>query len=184
MRIISRGIGSGSGNHRLWSRVDAPNASRIVITGKSMHYSGTGMSHDRNAINQRYFETHFRVDGPQTLWPEKFVIISACATTGESWTEQETAVANRNLANVLHARSAWLTRILGFSPTTGHAEPSWAVDLPVDEACDIGLRFRQDAIYRVEHDDLFVLLCRAPSVRGRVGSFRQRIETGGGASKA
>ena len=140
------------------------------------------MLDERNAISQEYFETRFRVDGPAPVWPEKFVIISACATTGESWTQEETAVADRNLARVLQAGSDWLTRVVGFSPITGHAEPSWAVNVPVEEACAIGLLFRQDAIYQVNHDDLFVLLCKAPSVRARVGAFRQRVEGGGGSS--
>jgi len=184
MPTISRGIGRGSGSHRPSGYVEGPNQTGIVITGEYMRDSAAAMIDERNAISHEYFETRFRVDGPAPVWPESFVIISACATTGESWTEEETFVANRNLARVLQAASDWLTRVVGFSPITGHAEPSWAVDVPVDEACRIGLLFRQDAIYHVDHDDLCVLLCRAPSVRERVGSFRQRVEAGGSASTA
>lgn len=157
---------------------------RIVIIGEYTRDSAATVIDERNAFSQAYFETHFRVDTPGHEWPEKFVIISACATTGESWTEEETAAADRNLLGALHARGEWLARVIGFSPTTRHSEPIWAVDVPADEACRIGLLFRQDAIYEVDHDDLFVLSCKAPGVRARVGSFRQRLEAGASSSTA
>jgi len=44
-------------------------------------------------------------------------------------------------------------RITGFSPSTGHAEPGWAVALPLVECRAIGNRYYQDAIYSVEGDE-------------------------------
>src|SRR6516225_1853575 len=65
-------------------------------------------------------------------------------------------------------RGGWMVRLFGYSPTSGHAEPSWAADLPLDEGCNIGQRFRQDAIYHVKNDELSVTRCdesRATSAR-------------------
>jgi len=47
-------------------------------------------------------------------------------------------------------------------PCTGdHAEPSWAAELSFEEGCDLGLRFRQDAIYVVADGTLFLSYCDA-----------------------
>ena len=40
----------------------------------------------REPMNPSYFETHFRLETPISDWPCEFVIITAHATTGESWT--------------------------------------------------------------------------------------------------
>jgi hypothetical protein len=110
-----------------------------------------------------------------TDWPSEFVIISAFATTGESWTTQENEDADHRLASELRSRGGWFARIVAYSPTTGHAEPSWAVDLALDEGFDFGRRFRQDAIYHVKEDELSVARCNQ-GVLVRVGSFRQRLD--------
>jgi hypothetical protein len=68
-------------------------------------------------------------------------------------------------------------RITGFSPHSGHAEPGWAAEIPFDEACNIGLRFRQDALYHILDDDLSVSYCDGRRQRIPVGSFRERVET-------
>jgi hypothetical protein len=36
-------------------------------------------------LDPAYFETRFRCDGPLPVWPTRFAIISAHATTGERW---------------------------------------------------------------------------------------------------
>jgi hypothetical protein len=116
---------------------------------------------DVTPMHSAYFETRFRTSQPITDWPPEFVILSAFATTGETWTAQQNEDADRHLASELRTRGGgWLVRIVGYSPTSGHAEPSWAVSLPLDEACNIGQRFHQDAIYHVKNDELSVTRCK------------------------
>jgi hypothetical protein len=127
-------------------------------------------------MNSAYFETRFRPARPVAAWPSEFVIISAFATTGESWTPEQNEVADRRLAADLGARGLWLERITGYSPTTGHSEPSWAVELPLDEARAAGLRFHQDAIYYVREGRLSVTHCDAHREHVHVDSFRARLD--------
>jgi hypothetical protein len=127
-------------------------------------------------FNPVYFETRFRMNQPVTDWPSEFVIISAYATTGESWASHRNEAADQSLASELRTRARWLVRIVGYSPTSGHAEPSWAADLSFDEGCEFGRRFRQDAIYHVMNDDLSVTRCTEHRVLVRLGSFRERLE--------
>lgn len=126
-------------------------------------------------MNPVYFETHFRTPAPAPDWPPEFVIVTAHATTGERWTTAENEAADRKLTEELRQLGAWSARITGYSPRTGHAEPGWAVTLSVDAACDLGLRYRQDAIYHVAGDTLSVSLCDGRRKLVAVGSFRERV---------
>jgi hypothetical protein len=127
-------------------------------------------------MNSSYFETRFRSPRPVTRWPAEFVVISAFATTGQTWTAQQNEDADRTLASDLVARGVWLERVTGYSPATDHAEPSWAVELSLDAACILGLRFHQDAIYHVKDDRLSVTRCIAPHDLVYVDSFRLRLD--------
>lgn len=134
-----------------------------------------------DALHPAYFETCFRLlpEASTIEWPASFGIISAYATTGRKWPEERSLAADRELEAALRASSNQLQRIVGFSPTSGHAEPSWAVELSFDAACDIGLRFHQDAIYFVAGDDLYVSFCDARRRLVAVGRFRERLRAAG-----
>lgn len=123
-----------------------------------------------------YFEVRFLVEEPLPEWPDAFAIITAHATTGEAWTREENEAADRRLHEALVRRSPFLVRITGYSPTTGHAEPGWAAVLSFDEACDLGMQFRQDALFWVSGDDLDVTHCDVRRALISVGSFRQRVD--------
>lgn len=112
-------------------------------------------------------------------WPRRFVILTAYATTGTSWSEDENKDADQRLKEALRSRlgeGGEIRRITGFSPTTGHAEPGWAAPLPFDEACDLGERFLQDALYVVRDDRLFVSYCDERRGLVLVGLFGERLE--------
>lgn len=130
-------------------------------------------------MHPEYFQVRFRTPRPMEPWPRRFVILTAYATTGTSWTDQENLDADRRLEEALRSRlgeEGEPRRITGFSPATGHAEPGWAVPLPFDEACDLGERFLQDALYVVRDDRLFVSYCDERRALVPVGFFRERME--------
>lgn len=128
-------------------------------------------------MHPAYFETHFRTPDLGE-WPPEFVIVSAYATTGESWPLERNIAADQELEKYLRGKSLWIRRITGYSPTTNHAEPSWATDLPFEAACDLGLSFHQDAIYHVLGDVLSVSYCDQRRGLVRVGNFRERVVAG------
>jgi hypothetical protein len=100
-------------------------------------------------MHPAYPKTHFiAADGPHD-WPEQFAIITAYATTGEVWTDQQNEAADQALEAELRATGRWMRRITGYSPppATPHREPGWAVAMDWQDACDLGVevRFLQDA---------------------------------------
>lgn len=127
-----------------------------------------------------YARTLFRSDAGPEEWPERFVILSAFATTGEQWPEERNEAADRALEATLRERSAWVVRVVGFSPDTDHAEPSWAAVVDRAEALRLGREFLQDALYVVTGDTLEVVAC-ADGHAAPVGRFRERVVRGRGA---
>lgn len=94
-----------------------------------------------------YFGVRFRGPWPDLLCPEEFAIITAHATTGEVWSDEENREADIALENLLRATGPRIRRITGYDPGTGHAEAGWAVEMTFESACDLGPRFKQDAIF-------------------------------------
>jgi len=129
------------------------------------------------AYPREYFEVRFAAEQQIDDWPNQFAIITAHATTGEAWPAAENQAADQKLKQEIETAGWWHVRVTGFSPTSDHSEPGWAIDTSMDKACDLGLRYRQDAIYYVNDDCLYVISCE-PSRRHPVevsGSFRQRL---------
>ncbi|BAW80695.1 hypothetical conserved protein [Candidatus Nitrosoglobus terrae] len=130
------------------------------------------------SINPVYFETHFRRLLSWEDWPRAFAIITAYATTGEVWSSAKNEAADRKLAVKLKQQKAWLQRLIGYSPVTGHSEPGWAVALSFDTACNLGQEFYQEAIYYVVGDILHVSFCDHRRTQIPVGCFRSRVHLG------
>lgn len=129
-----------------------------------------------DALLPAYFATYFRQSSPGSDWPEEFAVITAYATTGETWTDEQNAAADRALEAELRNLRRWLRRLTGYSPSTGHAEPGWAVELSLDVACEIGCRYKQDAVYFVRGDLLYVTRCKSSQRKlNPVGVFRERL---------
>ena len=126
-------------------------------------------------MHPAYFEVRFRTDDHVGEWPSEFAVITAYATTGQAWSDEENEAADRELREHLGSLSHFVVRLSGYSPSTGHCEPGWAVAVPYDQACDIGFRFHQDAIYFVEDDSLSVSRC-GERRKIEVGTFSERLD--------
>ena len=121
-----------------------------------------------------YFEVRFEVPERDLHlgWPAEFVILTAYATTGQTWLPEQNAAADGDLAAWCDASGLRRRRITGYSISTGHAEPGWAVELDFSTACRLGVHFRQHACYLVQADQLWIIACADPARRSYVGSFR------------
>ena len=127
-------------------------------------------------MHSAYFETRFTFPGGRPELPASFAIISAFATTGQTWTPERNAKADRALQHELVTRGALPLRVIGSSPDGGHREPSWCAELRLEEARQIGRHFLQDAIYWVEEGMLWVTGCGVPNQRVEVGPFRDHLD--------
>ena len=123
-----------------------------------------------------YFETRFRTEEMFESWPDDFSIITAYATTGEIWSDGLNISQDRRLEGELSRLTAEPRRIIGYSPSSGHAEPGWAVEINLSEALRIGRNFRQDAIYQIRSGDIWVISCSKPNDAFFVDRFLSRLD--------
>ena len=126
-------------------------------------------------MHPAYFEIRFRHRGDDVVWPQSFAIITAYSTTGELWTNEKNKSADKKLEKELQASQLWMHRTTGYSPSTGHAEPGWAVEMSFEMACDVGQRYNQDAIFFVVGDELSVSFCDQRRKQRSVDLFRTRL---------
>ncbi|TAN53377.1 MAG: DUF3293 domain-containing protein [Methylococcaceae bacterium] len=129
----------------------------------------------RTPLHPAYFTTQFTCPEAQASWPAEFAIITAYATTGQNWPDAENVAADQQLEAELRRTARWLCRLTGYSPQDGHAEPGWAAELAFATACDVGLHYRQDAIYYVIGDTLYLSFCDQRRDLVPVGTFRCRV---------
>jgi N-formylglutamate amidohydrolase len=140
----------------------------------------TSTPHSSTTMHQlhpAYFTIAFRTEAPQEHWPDQFVIITAYATTGETWSDERNTEADQRLHAELLLRGCTPLRITGYDPATGHAEPGWAVELPMEEALVVGRAYLQDAIFAVRGDALAVVPCNSLPTQHAIGHFRERVST-------
>ncbi len=83
--------------------------------------------------------------------------------------------ADQRLRAELIRRSCTPVRITGYDPHSGHAEPGWAVELPLTEALELGREYLQDAIFHAKGDVLHVWACRGGHAHAVVGNYRARL---------
>lgn len=123
-----------------------------------------------------YFDTHFKLGLPLQALPDSFAIITALATTGEVWSDQQNKAANESLRAELESAGVLLGPITGYSRVTNHAEPGFAASVGFEEACKLGAKYKQDAIYYVSGGTLFVSHCDHRRSLNPVTRFAERTE--------
>ena len=129
-----------------------------------------------NTFHPAYFEVRFRGEAIPERWPEQFAVITAYATTGEQWSLAENIAADQRLLRQIMDRGLWHLRLTGYSPHDGHAEPGWATRLSLEESCQLGRAFHQDAIFWISDDELWVVKCDEPTTAVKVGLFPERLD--------
>jgi hypothetical protein len=127
-------------------------------------------------LHPAYLNVRFRGPWADRSYPDEFAIITAYATTGETWSGEQNRAADLELESELRATGSWMRRLTGYDPSTGHAEPGWAVELGFEAACDLGRRFQQDAIFWVSGNRVWVAKCGPDRQRMEIGEFVDLFE--------
>lgn len=173
-------VATGHTNQAAWDTLPASGRNLALSDLSSWECAACSTCHEMPAF---YFETHFRLEKPWADYPKQFAIITAYATTGMKWTDQKNQNADRGLEEKLRKLAPWVRRVTGYSPSSGHAEPSWAVPIEFCLACDLGQAHEQDAIYYVKQDTLFVSYCDRRRQLVEVGDFRSGVHQEGSVPK-
>jgi hypothetical protein len=127
-------------------------------------------------LHPSYSKVRFRGPWPDRIHPDEFAIITAYATTGETWPDERNRAADLELESELRRTGCWMRRITGYDPATGHAEPGWAVGIGFQEALDPGRRFKQDAIFWISANRVRVAKCGSDLQSDGCSPFSDRFE--------
>ena len=131
----------------------------------------------KKGMHAAYGEVRFKVPRPPARWPQCFATITGYATTGQIWTDAKNKKADQKLRDFLKKLGVKAFRITGYSEKKhDHAEPGWGAALSFDDACDIGLLFKQDAIFYIIKKTLFVSYCDQRRKLIEVGDFFSRVD--------
>ncbi len=132
--------------------------------------------HESPDLHPAYSKVRFRGPWSDRSHPDEFAIITAYATTGATWPDERNRAAGLELENELRGTGCWMRRLTGYDPETGHAEPGWAVGIRFEEAMDLGRRFRQDAIFWISANRVWVAKCASDLQSAAGGPFSDRFE--------
>jgi len=125
-------------------------------------------------ILPEYLSTYFLADTPSGGWPQNFHIITAY-NPGKMVGAEINAKADEALRKELNLAGSGCFRITGCSQDLKHREPGWGVaGLSDEEAVQIGRKYGQNAIFRIDEKSLFVIGCLSAN-RQEVGSWKERI---------
>ena len=128
-------------------------------------------------LAELYLSTHVTVE-VNGIWvsaPEAVGLIGHSLHVITAWnpghdrpTDAENEVANSQLLDDLEILGASVLPALGSDPNSDHAEKSWAVTGVLDEsAIELGLKYGQVAIFRLDADRQTVLSCDGTWSRSR-----------------
>lgn len=105
-----------------------------------------------------------------------FAIVTAFNPLGENLSCGQNALLDNELQEAINDRSILARSIYGCSPDLSHWEKSWAIFTEKDQAIAIAKSFRQNAMYWVELDQLYLvpaLMTQEEEVA--LGPFSQRL---------
>ncbi|MED7818455.1 MULTISPECIES: DUF3293 domain-containing protein [unclassified Francisella] len=132
---------------------------------------------DQNGLLKWYFQTKFEIPIKPEQYPNQFAIITAYNPKNQLLSDYQNNVRNKILEEELKHKYDWVYKINGFDETTDHKENGFMFNCnTLYEACKLGEKYSQDAIYYVSDNILFVSKC-SPKERKlvQVGDFLSRI---------
>lgn len=108
--------------------------------------------------------------------PDSFIILTACNPKGAVVTDDKNAILHDNLRNTLLAQQLNCFEITGTSPDLSHQETGFAIGVSVEQGITLGCQFRQNAIYYIEHDELWLVPVLMNQVQKTyLGRFTNRL---------
>ncbi|GAA5481106.1 DUF3293 domain-containing protein [Haloferula sargassicola] len=106
-----------------------------------------------------YYDCRFSWENGAPDWPA-FAIVTAHNPMDRRWSGRMNRAADHRLRRLLERRLLAHVRVTCSSPDGSHAEPGWAVRSDRDTALAIARRYKQRAIWWIEHGDLHLVSCR------------------------
>ena len=106
---------------------------------------------------EEYKSTVFQYQDFPADWPKSFAILTAYATTGETWTDEQNKEADQKLETQLRKGGYRIHRISGYSKDLKTHEEGWAVIMDLKRAWDLAVKYKQVALFYYQNDELLLV---------------------------
>jgi len=106
---------------------------------------------------EEYKSTVFQYQDFPADWPKSFAILTAYATTGETWTPEQNVAADQKLEAELRKGGHRIHRISGYSKDLKTHEEGWAVVMDLKTAWDLAVKYKQVALFYYQNDELLLV---------------------------
>jgi hypothetical protein len=106
---------------------------------------------------EEYKSTVFQYQDFPADWPSSFAILTAYATTGETWTDAQNKEADQKLEAELRQGGHRIHRISGYSKDLKTHEEGWAVVMDLKTAWNLAVKYKQVALFYYQNDDLLLV---------------------------
>jgi N-acetylneuraminic acid mutarotase len=106
---------------------------------------------------EEYKSTVFQYQDFPADWPKSFAILTAYATTGETWTDEQNKDADQKLESELRKGGHRIHRISGYSKDLKTHEEGWAVVMDLKTAWNLAVKYKQVALFYYQNDDLLLV---------------------------
>ena len=137
----------------------------------------------KDMVENFFSKTRFKTESKEQrtkllnlLEKENVAIIAGYATTGEQWTDQENIAADAALLQDLKKDIQCPIRVIGYDPESNHSEPSWAANIPLDQAITLATTYKQIAIFYITQDTLTIHSCLSEQPTYEVGAFLDQLD--------
>ena len=136
---------------------------------------------------EEYKSTVFEYQDFPKDWPKSFAILTAYATTGETWTPEQNIEADKQLEAELKKSGYRIHRIAGYSKDLDTHEEGWAVVMDLKPAWDLAVKYKQVALFYYQNDELLLVYSKEfsrydeaivkvlPSFKDSVGPYLPRV---------
>jgi hypothetical protein len=133
---------------------------------------------DQNNLLKWYFQTKFEVPIEPKQYPQQFAIITAYNPMNQLLSDYHNIIRNNILKEEPQQKYDWVYQINGFDETTYHKEDGFMFNCScLYEACKLGDKYSQDAIYYVLDNILYVSKCSKNQRKlVKVENFLSRIK--------
>ena len=106
---------------------------------------------------EAYKSTVFEYEDFPKDWPKDFAILTAYATTGETWTDAQNKEADCRLEAELRKAGHRIHRISGYSSDLKTYEEGWAVVMDLKTAWELAVKYKQVALFYYQNDELLLV---------------------------
>jgi len=106
---------------------------------------------------EEYKSTVFQYQDFPADWPKSFAILTAYATTGETWTDAQNKDADQKLEAELRKGGYRIHRISGYSQDLKTHEEGWAVVMDLKPAWELAVKYKQVALFYYQNDELLLV---------------------------